>query len=263
MYLGIESRDQASKLQEDLDRIAEWSKKWMMVLNTDKCKVISISRKRNKIRHQYTLGNTPLELVSSAKYLGVTITSDLKWNQHVSNVVNKANSTLGFLRRNLQINNPALKAIAYKALVRPLVEYASTVWDPHSQNLVHQIEMVQRRAARFCLRRYHNTSSVEGMLRELQWTSLQQRREDSRLVMMYKIHNSLAHIAAQDYIVPVLQQSTRSLHCESYLVPRSRTESHRQSFFPRTVRDWNSLPSFTVTASSVDAFRLRLTDGRG
>ena len=100
------------------------------------CTVITISRKRNKIQHVYHLNNTPLEAVTSAKYLGVTITSDLKWTQHINTVVNKANSTLAFLRRNLRIKSSDLKATAYKTLVRPIVEYASSVWDPATNNQI-------------------------------------------------------------------------------------------------------------------------------
>ena len=89
----------------------------MMELNTQKCHVITVSRKRNNIQHQYSLNNTPLTAVSSSKYLGITITTDLKWNQHINNICQKANNTRAFLRRNLRINSPDLKAKAYKALV--------------------------------------------------------------------------------------------------------------------------------------------------
>ena len=259
-YMTIDNQQDAHNLQQDLNRIGEWAKKWTMVLNTEKCKVITISRKRNKIQHVYHLNNTPLEAVTSAKYLGVTITSDLKWTQHINTVVNKANSTLAFLRRNLRIKSSDLKATAYKTLVRPIVEYASSVWDPATNNQIHQLEMVQRRAARFTLNRYHNTSSVNNMLSELEWPTLQKRRENVRLTMMYKIHNNLAHLPAQDYIMQATQ-ATRNSQPHSYQVPYSRTESHRQSFFPRTVRDWNALPRNTVTAPSVEAFSQRLTVG--
>ena len=126
--------------------------------------------------------------------------------------------------------------------------------------------MVQRRAARFTLNRYHNTSSVNDMLSELEWPTLQQRRENVRLCMMYKIHNDLAHLPAQEYIMQATAtQATRNsqLHSYMYQVPYSRTESHRQSFFPRTVRNWNALPRNTVTAPSVEAFSRCLTVGNG
>ena len=248
----ISNHRHVQQLQDDLDKLGEWESKWMLELNTNKCQVITISRKRNKIHHQYCLNNTPLTVVNSTKYLGITITSDLKWNQHTSNICQKANNTLAFLRRNLHINSPDLKATAYKALVRPLVEYCSTVWDPSTNKSIHQLEMVQRRAARFTLNRYHYTSSVESMLSELDWPSLQQRSENFRQVMMYKLHNNLVHFTTETYISQMAGPS-RTVHSQGYYIPHSRTEHHIQSFFPRTARAWNILPVTTVTATSLEA----------
>ena len=64
-------------------------------------------------------------LCDNIKYLGVTVSKDLKWNTHVSNVCTKANRTLGFLRHNLSSCPQDVKETAYKGLVRPILEYAS------------------------------------------------------------------------------------------------------------------------------------------
>ena len=81
-----------------------------------KYQVITVE-KRSKVQHQYLL-----TFVNSSKYLGIAMTTDLKWNQHIHNIFQEANNTLTFLRRNLRFNLPDLKATAYRALVRPLVE---------------------------------------------------------------------------------------------------------------------------------------------
>ena len=101
----------------------------------------------NKIHASYTLEGTDLENVESIKYLGITITSDLRWNTHVSNVCTKANRTLGFLRRNLYSCPPEVKEAAYKRLVRPVLDYGSSVWDPTGVVLPQELESVQKRAA--------------------------------------------------------------------------------------------------------------------
>ena len=88
-----------------------------------------------KIHASYTLEGTVLENVESIKYLGVTITNDLQWNTHVSNICTKANRTLGFLRRNLYSCPQEVKEAAYKGLVRPVLEYSGTVWDPSGVGL--------------------------------------------------------------------------------------------------------------------------------
>ena len=128
-----------------------------------------------------------IEHVQSAKYLGVTIQDDLRWNEHVDNITANANRTIGFLRRNLKIKSRLLKEKAYKALVRSLVVYASTVWDPYTDAQTKQIEMIQRRGARFTNGDYQRTASVSKMIDDLEWQPLKTRRRNSRLTMLYKI----------------------------------------------------------------------------
>ena len=96
-----------------------------------KCNMMQLTRKRiKKINASYTLEGTDRENVESIKYLGVTITRDLRWNTHVSNVCTKAKRTLGFLRRNLYSFPQEVKEAAYKGLVRPVLDYGSSVLDP-------------------------------------------------------------------------------------------------------------------------------------
>ena len=154
-------------LQNDLNSIAEWELTWEMKFNIDKCFIMRSGRARQKIIHQYTLHDQPLVETETAKYLGITLTPDLKWNKHINNITNKANSMLGILRRNLRISSHTVKTHAYQALVRPHMEYASSVWDPHTQCHTIKLVMVQRHAARYVCNRWHNTSSVTEMVNQL------------------------------------------------------------------------------------------------
>jgi hypothetical protein len=142
VYLTVSSFD--ITLQEDLDKLAIWEVKWMMKFHPDKCQVLAITKKKTLIKKNYNLHDHTLEHVPSAKYLGVTITSDLKWESHATNISQNANKTIGFLKRNLNISNGKIKEKAYISLVRPMVEYAIPVWDPYLQKDKYKIEMVQR-----------------------------------------------------------------------------------------------------------------------
>ena len=83
--------------------------------------------------------------------------------------------------------------MAYNTLVQPHLEYASSVWDPYTDELVETIEKIQRRAARFVKSDYRRTSSIGAMINELKWTSTAERRQTNQLVAFHKvIHNQIA-----------------------------------------------------------------------
>ena len=112
-------------LQEDLDRLGTWSLKWDMEFNPSKCTVIHVTRCKFPVPSQYTLYGHVLESMSSSKYLGVPINDHLTWNDHIQKTVNAANKTLGFIRRSIRTIDPNIRAVAYKTLVRPVLEYSS------------------------------------------------------------------------------------------------------------------------------------------
>ena len=87
-----------------------------MHFHPDKCTVLSATQKRETISHTYQLHGHTLEKVDSAKYLGITIQNNLKWDKHINTMTAKANQSLGFIKRNLKIHSPA-KEHAFKALV--------------------------------------------------------------------------------------------------------------------------------------------------
>ena len=134
------------------------------------------------------------------------------------------------------ISSSAIKERAYKAFVRPRLEYASSVWDPYTQKSIDKLEAAPRRAARFVLNRYHNTSSVHLMLDSLGWPSLEQRRKTSRLGMMYKIYNGLVQcpIIKTKLVPPPPCQ--RRTHCQQLSLITPRTQYRGDSFLPRTSR---------------------------
>jgi len=257
VYRKINSPNDVDSLQEDLGRLEGWEKRWQMEFHPGKCQVIRVTKSPKPLDTNYYLHGHKLEVVSSAKYLGVTISNDLKWNVHLQNVKNKANRTQGMLRRNLKISSPNIKQMAYQGLVRPQLEYCSTVWDPHNKKYIQSLEMVQRRAARWVLGRYHNTSSVTDMLNHLQWPTLEARRRDARLCMMFKVVHNLVAIVPLQYLTPVVRR-TRLSHPYSFIQLQAKNEDYRNSFFPRTVVQWNMLPPEVVLAPSLDAFKGRL-----
>ena len=132
-----------------------------------------------------------------------TVEDTLKLQKDINNICTKANRTLGFLRRNLFSCPQDVKEAAYKGLVRPVLEYGSSVWDPHTKCLQEELEKVQNRAARFVTRNYtFEQSSMTGILEQLKWESLKKRRTDNRLILLYKGLKGKARIPTDDLAYP-------------------------------------------------------------
>ena len=180
LYRHVTDKNDINRLQTDLDMTVKWEETWLMEFNVGKCFIIRVGRQRSRSKMDppmYRLHGQVLCITDNTKYLGLTSTSDLKWNNHIQKVTYTANSVIGLLRRNLRIASKAVKTQAYEALVRPHLEYACTVWDPHTQVNVRMLDSVQRRAARYLCNLWHNTCSVTAMLNELSWESFARRRE--------------------------------------------------------------------------------------
>jgi len=96
-----------------------------------KCEIMSIASGKSHPTYLCNLCGHVLSSVQIAKYLGITLTDELSWSSHVHSIHSCANSTLGFLRRNLRHCPAKLKETAYITLVRTTLEYAAFIWDPH------------------------------------------------------------------------------------------------------------------------------------
>ena len=180
-----------------------------MEFHPEKFQILTIKRSREPRTYDYTPHEQSLCHVGSAKYLGVTLSKDLCWNQHISLTASKGTRSLNFLKRNFRISSTQLKCKAHKAIVWAVVEYATSVWDPYTKKNTHTLEMVQRRPARYVLNRYDRFASVSDMISELKWETLEERRSKQRLVMFYKVHHGLVAVDKDKYIK---QSSTCILH---------------------------------------------------
>ena len=258
LYRQIKSPEDHIVLEEDLKALAEWSDMWGMRFNTTKCYVMTISRKRKPSNFIYTLSDQPLENVRDNPYLGIQISNNLKWKTHIDKTTNKANKTLGFLRRNLKHCPTQLKETAYKSLVRSVVEYSSTIWDPYLISDIKKVEQVQRRAARFVCNDYRQTSSVSSMLENLKWQPLEHRRRSARIVLLYKILTEKIAINHKDY-TEFNTLETRAGRSNKLKVYSPQTEISRNSFFPRTIKDWNHLDFDPLQTKDINELRSKMS----
>ena len=231
VYRGITSDADTIILQSDLDALHEWEVKWDMSFHPDKCVVLAHSRKREAVKTNYTLHGKQLKQVSSTTILGVTCQDNCEYQEHINTIATKGNQLLGFLRRNLKIKNARAKAEGYLTLVRPSLEYASNVWDPHHQTDKEKLEKIQRRAARFVKNDYKTSSSVSAMINNLNWPLLEDRRKEIRLKMLQKIINGEVAVNHNNTIQPATSRSRRTHSYQLRAIASSR-DYRRESFFP-------------------------------
>ena len=143
-----------------------------------------------------------VEHVKNHPYLGLELDSTLSWNPHMKNTLTKSQRTLNLLRRNLHDCSPKTKETAYKTLVRPTLEYASSAWDPYVGKQVKKLEAVQNKAARFVTSQHHWETSVTKLKDTLGWRSLQERRFIARMTLWYKAIHAQAAVSIPSYYAP-------------------------------------------------------------
>ena len=142
---------------------------------------------------------------------------------------------LHFIKRNLSKYCGSIKSIAYTTLVRPILEYATEVWDPNYKCLIYKIEMVQGRVARWVLSDSRFQSNVTAMIYQLGWVTLEQPRKRKRLIHLYKIINGYTpgtELPATYY--PQTTTTTRHYHPSCFILPAANTTNYQFSFFYRT-----------------------------
>jgi hypothetical protein len=240
LYSNVSIDDSLSSLQRSLDRLSDWAKKWQLSINIQKCAVLSISPKTQNTFRDYFLNGIAIPHHTEYVDLGVTISSDLTFEPHISKIVSKARqrtSTLfrGFLTRNLTTMRQAF--ITY---IRPILEYNSLVWNPTYIHLIDLIENVQRTFTK----RIPSLSSLQysERLAILDLDLLELRRLRFDLVYYYKVLNNLTHFNPSEVFI-IYSPSERSRSALPYLQkPVKASKSFLSSLFYRSVDAWNALP---------------------
>jgi hypothetical protein len=259
VYRKIQSKDDTNSLQTDLNTMVDWSHRWQMSFNPKKCSLLRVTKKQKIIQHTYSMMGTELNQSDHHPYLGVELSSGLEWKHHIELITGKAKKTLHFLQRNLYNCPPEVRKQAYISLVRPTLEYAASCWDPYLQKDIKALEAVQRKAARFISNNFRRRTSVTALMTNLELPPLQHRREASRLSMLYKIHHNEVKIQIPDHFRESISQDistvkTRSHHEERYHLITPRIDTYKNSFYPRTIQLWNTLPLTTIHAPTVKRF---------
>ena len=145
-----------------------------------------------------------------------------------------------------------IKCSCYKIMVRPIVEYAVSVWDPHT---LCNIGKIESRGARFCFNDFSRFSSVTEMLSPLKLPSLQSRRTQTKLIAICKIINGLLTVPTHDLI-----PKSRSVRSGYYQQSMTLIDAYKYSFFPSILKLWNQLPVDVIDSPTINDFCNNLTN---
>jgi len=144
LYCSVDSQSDVNAFQKDLDHITDWCDKWQMRLNPSKCELLCLSNRHAPAKPLYYINNHLLHWSNliklygafiSVRYLGVIVDPKLSWNLNVSYVSKKVTKVLNLLCRHMYTCHATSKQKAFRALVIPVLDYASSVWNPHTVQL--------------------------------------------------------------------------------------------------------------------------------
>ena len=273
LYKPLAEPSDSTRFQADVNLVGDWVSDNYLSINASKTKFMFISRRRNCQQNSpsFYLGDTLIQSVSHFKYLGVWISDDLSWSKHVEVICCKAHRLLGYMFRTLSPHCDQASIISlYKSLILPILEYACVVWNPHLKQDQLLLESVQLFAMRLASHSWKSDS--ESLNQHFQLPSLSSRRAFfyANNLQVFKQHyllsNSLLPTSVQllstskvqllSNFSPHPKPNLRVCHRRQLVIPYARTTAFLHSFFIRSARTWNSLPSDIVSCDTLSSFKL-------
>ena len=252
IYTQVRNPGNIQALQEDLAKLEDWSSKWQMGHNIDKCKSLHLGS--NNRHHSYTMDGNPLSQTTVEKDLGVYIDEELKFHAHTARVVAKAFQITAVVKKSFVHLDVITLPLLYKSLIRPHLEYGNVIWGPHHKLDQKAVERVQRRVTK--LIPALKDLPYEDRLRSLKIPTLYYRRRRGDMIQVYKILKGIDRIDASIFF-KMASYSTRGHHLK-LVKPAAKKNVRCHSFSIRIVNDWNSLPKSAVKAETVNAFKSEL-----
>jgi len=250
IYRTVQSYEGEIMLQNDINFIMDWSQKWQMEFNTEKCHTMSIGRTQNKT--PLTMGNKVLSYSDAERDLGVVVQRNLDWNQHIGKAVKKANQILGLISRTYENKSKHNLIPLYKSLVRPHLEYAVQAWRPYKQKDIDRIERVQRRATKMI--RGLESDSYNQRLIKTGLISLEMRRLRADLIEVFKIMKGMEDIPQEMFFQTSTLKKTRG-HSMKLQKRNHRLDCRKYSFSQRIITEWNALPEDIIASTTVNQFK--------
>ena len=186
-----------TNLQHALDLLRIWFRQNGMVLNTDKTKVMLITRRQKRLSLQnpvlsLTYSDIDIKMTHADKILGVHVDDNLMWNNHFQHVSKKISSYLWLLSKIKSYLSVEHRLLFYNSYIKPHFEYCSTVWSNTSSGNINKITKLQRRVCKQILA--EDYTDFQEALKRLNILSFDQVIFLNKAKLMYKIYNNIAPV---------------------------------------------------------------------
>ena len=268
-------------LQNDIDKLYEWSVINKMNFHPDKCKVVAITNKSLVYalpfyEHMYTLNGNFLNYETSEKDLGVVINSRLSWIDQCQCLVQRANRQLGLVRRTCHfVNNTKQRRALYLSLVRSIFEHCCQVWAPQTVKSINAFDLLQKRAVKWILMEPYARYTDDEFLRKqrnLDLLPVKYKFLLSDLTLFYKIVYNKVKIKLPNYVVRIEPQDVKRVTRSTNTIAKGidklkfkckilpKVNAFSNSFFIRALNQWNELPLYLREIDNLDKFTVAVKD---
>ena len=213
--------------QNDIVSVDSWAKANSLKLNVMKTKAITFSRKRHTPTFRLSLNGTSLPIVTSLKFLGVTLSNNLSWSEHINNIYLRSKRQLGLIHQHFHAATRVARERLYVSTVLPYLDYCSLVWDPHHRKNIAKLNSVQAFASKVVLKNW--SLFRHDRLSTLDWVSLCKRCQKQKLVMCHKIvHNSSILPSSYFSFLPSVSRPLHHSHNMRLYAPSVKTDYYKQ-----------------------------------
>ena len=250
IFRAIRSMSDINNLQEDINKLVNWTIKWQLYFNNDKCKVIHYGP--NNPNHKYLINNTELQIDSEEKDLGITFNNTLTFSNHIRQICSKANSRVGLIKKPFKNHSKQNIKLLHKSLVRPLLEYGSVIWSPHLKKEQAEIEKVQKRITKLVPKLRHH--EYKDRLKALNLTTLEYRRKRADVIQIFRMIKGFDNLNQKDFFEIDTNSRTRG-HRYKIIKTHCRTNKKLHSFPHRVINLWNTLPNEAVENKTINSFK--------
>ena len=258
LYKNIKSEADLKERQEDIYRLCQWSKEWLLGFNFKKCKIVSYGNCQFEYEHYMTDEQNNYHKLSNEDSecdLGVLFKSYLKFDEHIDNTINKINRIIGLIKRKFKFIDKDLFLTLYKSLIRSHLDYGNLIFYPTTKKYKQVLENAQRRATRL-VPELRGLSYREQLV-ELNLSTLDYRRKRFDIIQVFKIILKIDDIDMNVFLSFDENTQLRG-HNLKLKKPRANKSVRANSFALRNITVWNILPTDTVNSKTVVEFKTKL-----